>query len=235
MSNKSDNTKPRPKSVSSYFLLGIAAVELLAALVPYEDIQDLGLYFQLEFLFLCAATLCYVKWDAVFVLFAYSLWQTVSDRLWAYPQWIGVMEASILWMLLWWIYRRPERIPSDPIGDTVCLAFYYGDKAPLIAKISSILSLPYTGIAVIIKDRAMVPRGKEKKIICRHPETLHPWTIVDTYIKPTPEILEAFNQLEGKPMGKAKCMKTMTPFLDKLGFGRSRDPADYLLRVLAQR
>jgi len=104
---KKDNTKRRlRKSASNYFLLGIVALEVIAVLWPVEGIQELAIFFQLEFLFLCAAALCFVYRDAFFVVLVYFGWHAVSDRLWEYPQWMGSLEAAALGILIYSVFGR---------------------------------------------------------------------------------------------------------------------------------
>lgn len=146
-------------------------------------------------------------------------WITLSDP-WSvnWPYRWPAMESALFAVAIAWLMLRPQRLPSAPISENVCIALYHGNNSPLIAKLASFFGLPYTGVAIIIGRVAMVPSGKTQKIGQRTSHGLpRRWTIIDTGIEPNREISGAFFALERRSVDGASCLKAIRPFLGLLG------------------
>jgi len=179
----------------------------------------------------------HIKKAHLFLFSAFFFWVFATSFFPSYPQSLALFEVAILTCLLFWIKKRPERIPSDPPSNTVQVAFYYGIKAPFLAKLASLFNLPFYGIAIVINDNVMMPSKKTKCIRKVTREYLNLWTILDTTVPVNNDILSAFNLLEGAPIKSADCMKVMGGFLDKLGddYTPTPDPSSYMAKILELR
>ena len=233
---RENESNKRNESRHSLWIL-IVLFELFQNFISFEDRYLLNLSLQVELVLLCVIS-PFLKREILCVLGVYFLWIVVSDNIGIsfYEEWI-LIEVVCLACLLTWLHKRPERIPSDPPSNTVQMAFYYGIKAPLIAKIISIFNLPFYGIAIVIGDDVMMPSGKSKcikKVTRRH---LNSWTILDTKIPVDDDILRSFKGLEGASVGKADCMEVVGEFLNKLGYDYkpSVDPSSYMAKILSLR
>ena len=155
------------------------------------------------------------------------------------------IQTGVFVALVYWVFRRPEWIPSDPPSDnTVQIAFYYGDKSPFIANVFSLLGFNVTGIAVIIGDVAMVPIGKSGKIEERTRGALKKWIKLDVgnlchhcVTKDRPAgwkgVKYNFCRLSGAPVGYGGCMEAMKPIISRLPYWSPLDsPSSLMSKIL---
>lgn len=208
-------------------IIGILEVVLFA-----ENTHQLMGYIYMETALICICGYLGVKRDMWILLSLFYLWVFISNLYISFSLEAASIEAVILGMLVYWIYQRPERIPSDPPSETVQIAFYYGNKSPFIARIMSLIGLPVSGIGIIIWDEAIVPVGKAGKLQKRRREALKSWVKLDTKIMPKERDLTLFHSLEGQFVEHLGCMKAFYPFLNNLGIKPTIDPSSYMSKIL---
>ena len=157
--------------------------------------------------------------DAVLsVLAVWTSYIIITDWVDYVPPVLSSIETTAICMLIFWISRRPERLPSYS-GDNVALAFYSGPTAPLIATVLSLPTLPYKGVALVVDGQMMMPRRKVGEFVRTDLATVgRGWTILGTPFKTTPEIKKIFNALEGQPVTMANCVSALRPALDIFGY-----------------
>jgi len=192
----------------------LPVIGILEVILAFEDDYLLINYVHLEMVIVAGCGYLGIKRGMWLLLALFYGWVfiTGSIEITFFAEYAAT-EAVLFGMLVFWIYRRPERVPSDPPSDTVQIAFYYGDKSPFIAKIMSLLGLPVTGIAVIIRNEAYVPIGKSGKIEIRPRETLRKWIKLDTG-RNLP--LTSYVCLEGREVKYAGCMKAFRGVLHQV-------------------
>jgi len=218
------------------FILFLPVIELLGVIVPQENIHHLANYIYLELYLICVCGYLGMKKSMFLLLSIWSAWLLItsgSNAIQEYAQ----LEGGVVAALVYWIYRRPEWIPSEPPSEnTIQIAFYYGDKSPFIAKIMALLGLNVRGIAVIIGDSAMVPVGKSGKIEKRPREALRKWIKLDSGIIIHKSSLCLFSDLEGNAVGNVGCMVAMKSILVLLGYWSPLDtPSSLMSKMLAWR
>jgi len=225
---------------SSKYILLLPVVELLAVIVPIESTHWLDTYEQIEVIIICLCGYFGVKKDIWLFIFIYFTWIFITDNLHVTVlQELALIEVGIFSALIYWLHARPERIPSDPQSKTVQVAFYYGDKFPIIAKLSSFIGLPVNGIAIIIDGDGLLVIGRTGKLHKRSREAFRKWIILDTKVPVTERITSEFNLLEGQFTSRSGCMSAMKPFLTSLGDKYKpsllQSPSSYMSQVLAVR
>jgi len=187
------------KEKTTRWILLLPVVELLGVIVPIENIHWLVSFVHAETVILCLCGYFGMKRDLWLFVLLYLSWIGITDLFkFDILQEFALIETAAFAVIVWWLYKRPSRIPSDPHSrDTVQVAFYYGDKFPLVAKIASFVGLPVGGIGIIINDKGILMRGKTGKLEIRKRETFKKWIILDTKIKINEQIKREFNKLEG--------------------------------------
>jgi len=232
------------KTVSPKIVFILPIIELLGVIVTQDKIYLLLLYLQVQLMAVCWCAYIGIKKDLQLFLFIYFSWVCATDFLFSsfdisIPVTASLLETGIFTAIVFWIYNRPERIPSDPPSETVQIAFYYGDKSPLIARIASFLGLPVTGIGLIIGAHAMMVRGKTEKMIRLDRIELRKWIKLDTHVTASDEICEAFNAYEKQHVTYAGCLSALAPFLSMLGKkykpSLAQSPSSYMSQVLGLR
>lgn len=214
-------------------ILTIPLIGILEVVLCDENVHLLINYVYMEALILCFCGYLGMKRDMWILFGLYFLWfiSTNLAGISIYEEYAAI-EAVVFGMLVYWIYKRPERIPSDPPSETVQIAFYYGTNSPLIARIMSLIGLPVTGIAVIIWDEAIIPIGKTGKLQKRPREALKAWIKLDTKIMPNERDIALFYSLEGQNVEYSGCMKAFYPFLNNIGIKPTVDPSSYMSKIL---
>lgn len=213
-------------------------VELLGVIVPIESIYWLIFYVQVETVILCLCGYFGMKRDLWLFVLLYLSWICATTLFKIdFLQEFALIEAAAFAVIVWWLYRRPERIPSDPHSkNTAQVAFYYGDKFPLVAKIASFIGLPVSGIGIIIGDKGIMMRGKTGMLEEIDRTNFRKWIILDTNIEINGQIKGEFKNLKGKKTSKSGCMSVMTPFLSSLGDQykpfRLQSPSSYMSQIL---
>lgn len=148
-----------------------------------------------------------------------------------YPSWWIGLEAMVLAILCGGILSVPERLPSYQ-GKNVSLAFYRGSETPVVGSILSLFGLPYSGVALVVDGRMMMPRRKVGKFVkVDLVDISRQWTILGTSFETTSEIKSFFNGLEGTPVTMANCVSAIRPALDILGY-QSKLPGNLAMEVL---
>lgn len=215
------------KQTKIIFLL--PAIELLGVIVPQENIHHLAAYVQLELVVICLCGYFGMKQSMFLLMCVWAIWALTTNFnvIQEYAQ----IEAGVFASLVFWIYRRPEWIPSDPPSDTVQIAFYYGDKSPFVAKLMAMLGLNVTGIAVIVGDEAYVPVGKSGRVEKRTRKALRKWIKLDTGVG------SRHNALEGKNVDYAGCMKAFKDVLIEVitDWSPLDTPSSLMSKMLARR
>jgi len=212
-------------------------VGILEVILAVEDVNLLDNYVYIEVIILSICGYLGLKRDMWLLLTIFYVWVFITDAFIYFPLQASAIESVLFGMLVYWVYRRPERIPSDPRSDTVQLAFYYGDKSPFIAKIMSLLGLPVTGVAVIIGDEAIVPIGKTGKLEKRPRKALRKWIILDTGAGFRNNGWLIIKKLEGKNVGYAGCIKALGVVLEQVveDYSSTDTPSSLMNKVLAKR
>lgn len=228
-------------------------IELLGVIVPQENVHHLAAYLHSELVIICLCGYFGMKRSMFFLLCFWSTWILVTNNLNVIQEYAQI-EAGIFMALVFWVYRRPEWIPSDPPSETVQIAFYYGDKSPFIAKVMSLIGLPVTGIALIIGEDAIVPieqktknqlKTKKKSVILekRTRKSLKKWIKLDTRMafkntgcvgKP---LISEIIKLEGQHLGYAECMKAFKNVLIQVvpDWSPMDTPSSLMSKMLANR
>jgi len=225
-------------------ILLLPAIELLVVIVPEENIHQLVGYVQLELFVICLCMYFGMKRSMALLLSIWAIWMLATNN-WNVMQEYSNLEAGAFAALVYWIFRRPEWIPSDPLSDdTVQIAFYYGDNSPFLAKVFALLGLNVTGIAVIIGDVAMVPVGKKGKVERRERKLLKKWIKLDVgaLTREPPDgcgwrgVMFNFCRLEGVQIEKANCMTAMKPIISRLPYWSPLDsPSSLMSKILSGR
>jgi len=148
------------------------------------------------------------------------------------PMMWAVLEWTVIVCIIYSIKQMP-RIRSEQIGANVGVAFYYGTDTPWIARLASLVGLPARSIAIVIGDRAMVP--KNDRIECRKASSLKNWVILDTGKPPTDMILYWFNELDGMEIERLGCVKSMEPAIEQIGFQSAPTPGGCMTNLMAWR
>jgi len=205
----------------TYLILLLPFIELLGVIIPQENISHFVTYFHLELAVICLCGYFGMKRSMFLLLSIWSIWLLVTNH-WNVVQEYAQIEAGVFAALVYWVYRRPEWIPSDPPSDTIQIAFYYGDKSPFVAKIMALIGLDVTGIAIIVGNEAYIPVGKSGRIENRTREALRKWIKLDTHISigfldriagKRPLFGNQLHDLIGKEVKYAGCMKVFRNML----------------------
>jgi len=164
------------------------------------------------------------------LLCVWSAWNLTTSQV-LFTQEMAQLIAGVFMALVFWILCRPDTIPSDPRSDTVQIAFYHGNKSPIIARIAALVGMDVSGIAVIIGDEAIVPRGKTGKLERRPRETLRRWIKIDTG-KYFP--IDEFYRMEGRNVPPSGCMCAFNNVLIKVvsDLSRVETPSSLLTKLL---
>lgn len=211
-------------------------IGILEVTLDFEDVYLLINYVYLEMIIVAICGYLGMKKAMWLLLALFYTWIFITGLT-------GVMffteyaatESIVFGMLVYWVYRRPEWIPSDPPSDTVQIAFYYGDKSPFVAKIMALLGMNVTGIAIVIGNEAIIPVGKSGKLEKRSREALRKWIKLDTRFKPTEDLLRNFHALEGKAVKYAGCITAFQLILVEIrpGYRQAGTPSSLMIEVLA--
>lgn len=225
-------------------ILFLPIIGIVEVLLTWQDVHLFQSFIYLEMVVACFCGYLGTKRDMWLLLAIYYSWIAVSDAIFMVPQWLSGAESLLFAMLVYWIYRRPEWIPSDPVSDTVQIAFYYGDKSPFVAKIMSLIGMNVTGIAVIIGDWAIVPIEKSGMLEKRPSESLKKWIKLDTGHKPGLKLdtvrgieLIRWAKLEGRKVEYAGCMKAFKDVLIQVvpDWSPNDTPSSLMGKMLANR
>jgi len=229
------------KEKTTQWILFLPVIELLGVIVPAEDIRWLVSYAHAEIIILCLCGYLGMKKDLWLFVLLYLFWVGITDLFkFDILQELALIEATAFAVIVWWLYKRPARIPSDPqTKHTVQVAFCHGDKFILVAKIASFIGLPVTGVGIIIDGEGILVRGKTGILEKRKREEFRKWIILDTKIKINKQIVSEFDKLEGLTPSKSGCMVEMTPFLSSLGDHYKpslfESPSSYMSHILSLR
>lgn len=219
-------------------ILLLPVIELLSVMVPHQNILYLSYYYIAQLGVAFWSAYLGMKQSMALLLTIWFTWLLATNHLPVILEYAAI-EAGMLMVLVCWIYKRPEWIPSDPpSNDTVQLAFYYGDKSPFIAKGMALLGLNVTGIAVIIGDVAMVPVCKSGRIEKRTRKGLKKWIKLDTRFHGDSIIgYDSFLGLEGKEVKPEGCMKVFEDILIKCvpDWSLLDSPSSLMSKILANK
>lgn len=225
-------------------VLALIVLELSSVYIPRNRVVNLVDYFQainICLAFAGAIVAVGAIADALLVLGIFYTYIIIVDNIdLVVPKNFAALEVLIVAVIIFWIKMRPT-IRSEPISKNVCLAFYYGNNASFLARVSSLIGMPAQSIAIIIGDEAIVPNGELNILEKRSSKALvsESWLILDTFVKPSNHIIYEFNKLAGKQIICSllkfnNCLKTMTPFLNLLGpiFNPGYNPGLYQKQIM---
>jgi len=215
-----------------YLVLLIPLLGVLEALLTFQNLHFLESYIQIELVILALCGCFTIRKSLWIFLTVFYFWVFVSDLLFSFSTYYVVTEVVVSAMIIYWLCKRPEKIPSDPPSDTVQFAFRYGKKSPLIAKIASFIGLRVTSIAIIIGDEVILPnQGKLEK---HSRSILKNWIKLDTGVVVIENIKKEFKALENKEFAYAHCMLVLRQFMYLLGagYGATSNPSSYMSKLL---
>lgn len=217
------------------FILLLPVIGILEVILAFEDVYLLVNYVYFEMVIICICGYLGMKRDMWLLLAIFYGWVVISSLsgITFFSQYAAV-EAVVFGMLVYWVYRRPERIPSDPPSDTVQLAFYYGNKSPFIARIASLVGLPVTGVAVVLGNEAVIPVGKTGRLEKRSRATLRQWIILDTRIPSNPRIRHEFYKAINTNVRYAGCLYALLELIFAINpdYAQENTPSGLMSRVL---
>jgi len=150
-------------------------------------------------------------------------WIFISD--W-YPEYVhdifGNYEAIIFSFMVILTLVKPYHSISHEINNkNVCLAFYGGEKAPLLSTLSALVGLPFSSVAVIAGGNVLRPHNGVLRLTpakdFKHPE----YTIIDTGVPVTTEIELEMGRVVGNSVKRfglgMGCVSELSPVLEMVG------------------
>lgn len=156
-------------------------------------------------------------------LFLWAAWVLITDQTpYATPPVYSTLESAAFTMLVFWAIVRPYTIPSHQYNpETVCLAFYHGDNAPLWSSLSALIGLPFASVAVLANGYALHPDRRAGLLVQSDADTVQRsgfYTIIDTGVEPGTLFCAAFDKAIGTSVKigtlRIGCLKALRPVLN---------------------
>jgi len=142
------------------------------------------------------------------------------------------IQLLVLSGTVYWLIQRPP-LKSEDIGQNMGVAFYQGDNTPWIARIASLFTLDARSVAMVYKDRAMVPTGAGiVKCVDASALPKKGWKIFNTGVRPSELALHYFNDMKDAPVTTCGCVKASKYVLQEIGINPSPVPGITMRNLL---
>lgn len=209
--------------------LSLCVIDFLKSHSMYLAGLEDGVFFQGYIVLLCCAGVVSngSQRDRAILtaLLIWAIWVLATDQSsLQIPGFAVTLESAVFSALVFWAIARPYTIPSQAIDPSnVCIAFYHGNRAPLLSSLSALIGLPFASVSIVAGATALRPDKCGKLVItdARAYDRSPHHTIIDTGVEADAGVLKVMTDTVGAQVRvgpfRIGCIKALRPVLDHIG------------------